>query len=104
VCELERRWNGTFAEEALARAEGNREDLEPQFIHQVMLEERLKKLAATVHVKIGAVLLLQSPYFFHDVIFDQDSVVPKRICASVRNNILRRSIDARPPAFVCRPI
>lgn len=31
-------------------------------------------------------------------------VVPKRICTSVRNNILCRRIDARPLAFVCRPI
>ena len=53
--------------QAFAGTERDWDYHEFHLINEVICKKRLKKVCASHYVDIGSVLLLESPYFFHDV-------------------------------------
>src|SRR5690606_31784968 len=64
--------------EALALAHQHRVDQQADAIYQTVLDERLRERAAAMNGDVCAILLLEFGNLFHDVIFDDDRVVPLR--------------------------
>src|SRR6266536_1093878 len=69
-----------------------------------MLEQGLNEVAAAVHLQRRPVLCFELLYLFHCVAVDKDGVVPRVLSKCLRNDILRRLIDSRPPIGMLRPV
>jgi hypothetical protein len=51
--------SGAFGKQALAPAQRDREYLQPQLVHQVVLQKRLDEITATVHLQFRSILRFQ---------------------------------------------
>jgi hypothetical protein len=64
---LERRRDGAIGKQPFATAQRQRIDLEPELIDQIMLEERLNQICASINVQIRPFLLLNFGDFFRNI-------------------------------------
>src|SRR3982074_420024 len=89
----ETRWLRALAKQTLSGSQGDRENLEPEFVDQIILEQRLNQVAASVHLELGAVSLLELLDLADDIAVDGDGLLPIGADRAVRDDIFRRPID-----------
>src|SRR5262249_16285241 len=69
-----------------------------------MLEERLKEIAAAIHMQIRSWLVLESADMFRHVAAENHRGLPFVRRHGIRGDVLGRGIDARPSVRMMRPI
>src|SRR5207253_10403628 len=80
------------AEQALARSQQDREDHEPQLVHQVLLDQRLNEVGAAGDQDVALVLIPQLAYLVRDVTANDGRVVPLRFVERRRDDVLRHRV------------
>src|SRR5712691_2728246 len=65
-----------FAKEPLSGSQGDRVNLEPELVDQIVLEQRLNQVAASVHLELGALFLLELPDLADNIAINWDGVLP----------------------------
>ena len=83
----------TAAEESLAGAEHHREDEQPEFIDQVVLQQRLQRVGAAPGVQGAAGLLPELPDSGDGVAPDQAGVVPGDLLQAARQHVLGPRVE-----------
>src|SRR5438132_7417787 len=92
---------GALAKETLSRSQGDRVNLEPELVDQIVPEQRLNQVAASVHLELGAIFLLELLDLADDIAVDGDSLLPIGADGPVCDDVFRRPID-RIAGRVCR--
>lgn len=86
--------DGALSEQLLAGAEQDREDLQPELVDEVVLEHGLDEVAAAVDLQLRAIFPLELPDLRRYVAANKDGRLPVGINRPVRNDVLRRLVDA----------
>src|SRR5215217_1963412 len=76
IDELQRRLVDPDPEETFPASYNNRKDHEPVLVDEVVLHQRVHKIAAAEDQDVLTGLLLQPGHFLRDVPFDQPRIVP----------------------------
>ena len=82
-----------LAEEALAGPEHDREDDQPQLVHQVVLDQRAPELIAGGDDDLSVELLLELRDLGHHVALDDRRVVPLGILEGRRHDVLGHAVQ-----------
>src|SRR5437588_2955218 len=82
-----------FAKETLSGSQRDRINLEPELVDQIVLEQRLNQVAASVHLELRAIFLLELPDLADDIAVDRDGLLPIGADGPVRDDVFRRPID-----------
>lgn len=96
--------DGAIGKQPFATAQGDRIDLEPERIDQIMLHERLKEICTAVHVQIRPWLLLEGADLFRNVSAQKHGGLPFRRRHGSRGDVFGRCHDAWPLIRMARPI
>src|SRR5438552_210497 len=83
----------SLAEEPLSGSQGDGINLEPELVDQIVLEQRLNQVAASVHLELRAIFLLELLDLADDIAVDGDGLLPVGADRAVRDDIFRRPID-----------
>src|SRR5712692_8603439 len=86
-------WLGALAKETLSGSQGDRVNLEPELIDQIVLEQRLNQVAASVYLKLGAVFLLELLDLADNIAVNWDGLLPIGADRPVRDYVFRRPVD-----------
>src|SRR5438132_10839295 len=89
------RWLRALAKETLSGSQGDRVNLEPELVDQIVLEQRLNQVAASVHLELGAVCLLELLDLADDIAVDGYGLLPSGADRAVRDDLSRRPIARR---------
>src|SRR5688572_12497347 len=81
-----------IGEDSLAAAEHQRIDQQVQFVHEVVLEQRVHELTAAIEKDVLARLRLQRAHLVHDVVADDGRVAPDRLLERPRDDVLLRRV------------
>src|SRR5438067_2725219 len=93
VKEFEAEGHCAVSEQALPRAEDDRESLEPKFINEVVLQQRLNQVAASVNLELRTTFGLELLDLGDDITVDENRRFPIDIDRTVRDNVFRGLID-----------
>src|SRR3954453_2221439 len=80
-------------EEPLARADDHRIDEQVEGIDEVVLDQRLRKLRATVNEDVSLVPLLEIPHLLDDIAAENRRVLPLGILQRRRDDVLRHRVE-----------
>ncbi len=94
--QFERGRHGALAKQALALPHRDREDLQPEFVDQVVLDEGLQEVGAAVDLQVGAVAGFELADLRRDVASQEDGRRPFVRRERVRDDVLGGPVDAGP--------
>src|SRR5215469_17210447 len=100
---LESRWDRAIGEQSFSRAQRNRKYLQPERIDQVMLEERLNEICASINVQIRPFLLLNFGDFFRNISVKKHGRLPFVRSHCIRGDVFGRCFDGWPHVIMLRP-
>src|SRR5947207_3150939 len=95
----------SLPEEPLPLPERDREDLQPELVHEAVLEQRRDQVAAPVHLQVRAVRLLELPELRRHVALEEHRRSPRQLGHGPGGHVFGRLVDgARERLGLLRPI
>src|SRR6202035_3874401 len=91
----EARRHGTVCKQALAGAERNRECLQPELVDQIVLEQRLNQVAASVNLELWAIFGLELLDLSDHITADWHRRFPFKTHGPPGDNVFGRAVDPR---------
>src|SRR5690606_28193435 len=101
---LECRRYGAIGKQPFATAQGQRINLEPERIDQIMLHQRLKEICTSVYVQIRSALLLELTDFFCNVSIKKHGGLPFVRTHGIRDDVLASCHNVRPYGRMLPPV